>query len=130
MVVDPIANLINGLKNASQSRKDTFDVPFTKMNHAILETLKKAGLIVDVEKNGKKVAKTLTISLAYEGTDPKITNVKRVSKFSKRVYKGAKDIRPVRNGYGLSIISTPQGILSNVEARKANIGGEVLFEIW
>lgn len=130
MVVDPVSNLINGLKNASVSKKEVVEVPYTKMNQSILEALQKQGLVSDVEKHGKKISKKISITLKYEGKEPVITGVKRVSKFSKRVYKGSKDIKPVKNGYGVSIISTPKGILSDSEARKQNLGGEVLFEIW
>lgn len=130
MVIDPVSNLINGLKNASLGNKEVVEVPYTKMSQAILEALQKEGLVGDVEKHGKKVSKKLSAKLKYEGKSPVISGVKRVSKFSKRVYKGAKDIKTVKNGYGIGIISTPKGILSDKEARKQNIGGEVLFEIW
>lgn len=130
MVIDPISDLIVSLKNASNSRKEVLEVPYTKLTNAVLETLQKVGFVENVEKQGKKISKKLLVELKYEDANPKITDVKRVSKYSKRIYKGAKEITAVKNGYGVSILSTPKGILSNTEARKANVGGEVLFEIW
>lgn len=130
MVVDQIANLITSLKNASAARKESVVVSHTKIKSSILDTLVKEGFITGVEKDGKGVAKTLTVALKYENRKPAITGVKRVSKFSKRIYKGAKDLRPVKNGFGTLVLSTPKGILSDKEARKSNLGGEALFEIW
>ena len=98
---------------------------------AIAEVLKSAGFITDVEKRGKKVRKTIHVVLAYkkDGT-PRITEVKRISKPSRRVYKGAGEIFPVRYGKGILVLSTPNGIVTDAQARKERVGGEALFEIW
>lgn len=130
MVVDQISNLITTLNNASKSHKDTVVVPHTNVRASILETLQKEGFISSVEKDGKGIDKKLTVSLKYENNKPAISGVKRVSKFSKRIYKGVKEIKPIKNGFGLLILSTPKGIVSDKEARKSNVGGEALFEIW
>ncbi|HYC34455.1 MAG TPA: 30S ribosomal protein S8, partial [Candidatus Paceibacterota bacterium] len=84
----------------------------------------------DFSKKGKKVVKTLEVELMYEEGKPRITDVERVSKFSRRVYQGAKDLKPVRNGYGIMVLTTPKGILSDKTARKEKVGGEALFKIW
>ncbi len=98
---------------------------------SIAEVLKKEGYIKNVSKIGKIPKRVLEVELAYRGRDlPKIKGVVRVSKLSKRIYQGAKNIKPVKNGYGLSILTTSNGIMTDKEARKAKIGGEVLFKIW
>lgn len=130
MVIDPISNLINGLKNASERGLETVSVSHSKMKAAVLEVLKKEGFINDFEKKGKDIKKKLEISLKYENGQPAIKGTKRVSKFSRRIYKGVKELYPVKNGYGVTILSTPKGIISDKEAKKDNVGGEVLFQIW
>lgn len=131
MVRDNISNLIIGLKNAQTSGKDSLRTPYTKLNMSILEVLKREGFVADIDKRGKDLSKHIDIKLSYDDSGkPKISDVKRVSKQSKRVYFSANEIHPVRNGYGLLVLSTPSGILTDKQARKSNIGGEALFEIW
>jgi len=130
MVVDQISNLITSLKNASKAGKDSVKFTHTKLKAAILDTLVREGYLASVEKEGKGVAKTLVATLTQKDNSPAIGGVKRVSKFSRRIYKGVNDIKPVKNGFGRLILSTPKGILSDKEARKINMGGEALFEIW
>jgi small subunit ribosomal protein S8 len=84
-----------------------------------------------IEKKGKKVKKTLDVTLAYDAAgNPKINGVKRVSKPGRRMYRSVHEIVPVRYGHGALVLSTPKGILIDKEARKENVGGEALFEIW
>ncbi len=131
MVKDSISNLIIKIKNANTAHKDTVSVAYSKLNDAILTLLAKEGYIASFSKTGKKVIKSADVVLAYDETNaPKITSISRVSKLSRRMYVGAKDIKPVRNGYGTLVLSTPKGILSDVEAKKLNVGGEILFKIW
>ena len=131
MVGDSISNLIIGLKNAQERGTSSIRAPFSKLNLAILEVLKKEGYISDFEGKGKEVKKEIEISLKYSNEGkPAISDVKRISKQSKRVYKGVDEIHPVRNGYGKLILSTPAGILTDVDARKKKVGGEALFQIW
>jgi len=130
MVGDKVANLINGLKNASKIEKDDITVPYTKMTHAIAEVLKKEKYISDLEVVGDAPKQSLKVILRYENGSPAIHEVKRISKFSKRVYKGVKDIQSVKRGYGTAIMTTPEGIITGKEAKKMGVGGEVLFYIW
>lgn len=130
MVGDPISNLINGLKNASQGKKEFFSAPYSKLKENILIVLKKEGFISDFEVRGKDVKKHLHIDLKYEEGLPQIHGVERVSKFSRRIYKGAKEIFPIKNNYGVTVFSTPQGVMSGRDAKKSKTGGELLFEIW
>ncbi len=130
MVTDPIADLIVRLKNANTAGKDTVSVSYSKVKEAIAEVLKHEGFLKSVEKKGETVTKALELGLVYEDAKPKIQGVTRISKLSKRVYTGFTDIKPVRNGYGRLIISTPKGILTDGQARKQQVGGEALFKIW
>ena len=101
------------------------------MNESILEVLKREGFVSDIEKSGKGIRKHLDITLKYDDAGlPVIHDVKRVSKQSKRVYRAVNEIHPIKNGYGLLVLSTPSGILTDKQARKSNVGGEALFEIW
>ena len=116
-------------------------MPYSALKEAIAHTLHKAGYIKAVSQEGKKVVKTLEIELAYIGgtaeasgiisvVEPVVKGVDRVSKPSRRIYQKAKDIRPFKNGFGNVVLSTPKGILLDVEAKKQKVGGEVLFKIW
>lgn len=130
MVTDPIADLITQIKNASDARKESLVLPYSKLKESIAMVLQKEGYLKAVAKKGKKVMKLLEVELTYTAGEPKVQGVQRVSRLSKRIYKKAKDIRVFKNGYGNIILSTPKGILTEAEAKKANVGGEVLFKIW
>ena len=118
------------MKNGSLAGKESVSFPYSKMKNAIGECLKKAGYISAVSKKVKKGRPVLEVELLYVDNKPKITEVERISKQSRRVYFGMKDIHSVRNGSGLLVLSTPKGILSGKEARKEQVGGEALFKIW
>ncbi len=128
--MDSISNMIIMMKNASLADKETVQVPYSKMKQAILECLKKEGYIEEFSKKTKKGEPILEVKLIYIDEKPKISEMERVSKQSRRVYFGIKDIFPVRNGYGLLVLSTPKGILSGKEAKKEMVGGEALFKVW
>jgi small subunit ribosomal protein S8 len=130
MVIDNISNLIISLKNASVSGKDYLNVPSTKMNTAILNVLKENNFITDFSQKDKDSKKIIKVILKYEDGNPVITDVKRISKNSRRVYKSSKEIKNVKRGYGISVLSTPNGVLSSLNAREQKVGGELLFEIW
>ncbi len=131
MVNDPISDLIIRIKNAGKVGKTEVTVPYSKLKAAIADTISKAGFIGKVEKSGKGITKTLTIELLYNPSgSPRVTDVKRVSKPGRRLYKGVKHIFPVRYGNGAAIYSTPKGILTDEQARKESVGGEELFKIW
>lgn len=127
--MDPIANMLIMLKNASLVNKTSVVMPHSKMKEAVLTLLKEEGYVKAVKVEGE-VKKTIEVALLYKGKAPRISGVTRVSKSSKRVYTGTKSISPVRYGKGLLVLSTPKGILSDKMARKEMVGGEVLFSIW
>ena len=131
MVGDPIGDFIIRLKNAGAVKHESVTVPHSKVKMAIAEVLQATGFVQNVEKRGKKVRKTIHIDLAYkaDGT-PRITDVKRISKPSRRIYRSVDEIFPIRYGKGALILSTPKGVLTDAQARKERVGGEALFEIW
>jgi len=128
--MDQIANMMNMIKNAGRVGRETVAVPYSKLKLAILDCLLKEGYIASVSKKTKKGTPTLEIGLLYVDGKPKITETERISKLSCRVYKGVRDIRPTRNGFGLMLLSTPKGILTDKQARKEMVGGEALFKLW
>ena len=130
MVNDPIGDLIIRIKNAGAVKKEYIDVPHSRHKHDVAAKLKDLGYVVDTEKRGKEM-KMLRITLAYkEDGSPKITDVKRMSKPGRRLYVKSQDAHSVKYGQGALIISTPQGILTDAEARMNRAGGEMLFQIW
>ena len=118
------------MKNASLAGLPTTAFPYSKMKNAIAECLKKEGYIVGTAKKSKKGVPMLEVELVYVAGTPKVTNVERISKPSRRVYYGTGDIKPIKNGFGLLVLSTPKGIMSGKEAKKELVGGEALFKIW
>lgn len=130
MVTDPIGDLIIQLKNAGAIGKEAVVLPHSRHKHDVAAKLSELGYVGKVSKEGKEKP-VLQIMLSYtpEG-EPKIRGVERVSKPGRRLYTGAKDAHSVRFGKGDMIISTPRGILSDREARKFRVGGELLFKIW
>jgi small subunit ribosomal protein S8 len=128
--MDSISNMIIMMKNASLAGKDSITVPYSKMKNAIAECLKEEGYIKDISKKVKKGQPLLEVGLVYDGKKPKITEVERISKQSRRIYFGVKNIHSVRNGAGVLVLSTPKGILSGKKARHEQVGGEALFRLW
>jgi len=118
------------MKNGSLAGKESVSFSYSKMKNAIGECLVKAGYVKQVSKKIKKGQPILEVELIYIDKKPRITEVERISKQSRRVYFGMKDIHSVRNGSGLLVLSTPKGILSGKEARKEQVGGEALFRLW
>lgn len=131
MTTDPIANMIIAMKNGAMVSKRTIIVPFSSIKYAIAQCLKDSGFIANVSKKTQKQnIPVLEIDLAYDAKGPKIHDVVRVSKPSRRVYLGVRELYPVKNGAGITVLSTPKGIMSEKQARKEQVGGEVLFKMW
>ena len=119
------------LKNAGAVKKTVATIPYSSLKMAIAEKLKEAGYVAGIEKKGKKVKKTLDVTIAYTPSGaPRISGARRISKPGRRMYKSVNEITPVRYGHGALILSTPKGIKTDKEARKEKVGGEALFEIW
>ncbi len=128
-MTDKISDMLNRLMNAGKVGHETTLVPYSSVNSGILEILKANGFVGEIEKI-KKGARTIEVSLVYKNAKPRIRGVKRYSKPSRRVYKRVSDIRPVKNGYGIMVLSTPNGLKTDNEARALKVGGEAMFSIW
>ena len=133
-MTDPIADMLNRIRNAQAVLKETVVIPFSSLKYEIAKILEKQELVEKLEKKGRKPRKVLEITLKYlsagRTSSPVISGLKRISKPGQRVYTGSKEIRPVRGGYGISIISTPKGLMTNKEAKRKKLGGEIICEIW
>ncbi len=127
MVTDPISDLLIRLTNASRVGHSSVSLPYSRMKHSIAQVLRQEGYVGEVDKK----AHELTVELRYNtGNRPAIQGVKRISKPSRRMYLGIRDMRPVKRGHGTLVLSTPAGIMTGKEARAKRVGGEALFEIW
>jgi len=132
--MSPIANMLTQIKNAQSRGKEEIVLPFSKMTLGIAEILKNKGFVGSVEKKIRKMKKSeiniLGVELKYENGIGAIGGIKMISKPSRRVYAGKDDLKPVKNGYGISIISTSKGLMTGEEAKKTGIGGEIICEVW
>lgn len=124
--MDTVAQALIGIKNGYMASKKEVVVPYSKMILAILKLLKEEGYVAKVKVQGRK----LRVTLKYEGRDPVLTSLERVSKPSKRVYLGYRNLPRVLDGLGIAIVSTPKGVVTDREARKMKIGGEIVAYIW
>jgi small subunit ribosomal protein S8 len=127
---DSISHLIIQLKNGSAAKKETVVMPHSNFTESVALALARKGFVKPALKKGKGVQKTLEVGLIYVNGHARINDVKRISKPSKRLYKGYSEIHQVKQGFGSTFVSTPKGILADDEARKEKVGGEVLFQIW
>lgn len=131
MIIDPISDLITRIKNSSSAGKATALVNHTKFTENVAQVLKKSGYISTVEK--KKTGTFvdgLELGLIYFDKEPRIHDVERISKPSRRIYMKSGDIRTFKSGFGNMFLSTPKGVLVDTDAKKLKVGGEVLFRIW
>ncbi|MBD0267906.1 30S ribosomal protein S8 [Pseudanabaena sp. FACHB-2040] len=129
---DTIADMLTRIRNATLARHQTVEIPSTRMTRSIAQVLKDEGFIADVAETGEDIKRMLVISLKYKGRNrqPIIRNLTRVSKPGLRVYSNRKDLPRVLGGIGIAIISTSSGIMTDRDARRQGIGGEVLCYVW
>lgn len=123
-------DLLTQIKNAQAVKKESIKVPYTKNDERILEILASRKYIAAYDKKGRAPKRVLSIDLKYEDGVGAIEGVRFVSRPSIHIYKGCDEIRPVKNGRGCAIVSTPKGIMTGENARKEKVGGEIFFEIW
>lgn len=129
-MIDPICDMLNRIRNAQMAAKEKVEIPYSKIKNKIASILHENGFILGFERKGKKNKKIIDIYLKYENKIPAISGLKRISKPGQRIYKGFKELKPVKSGYGIAIISTSKGLMTDKEAKKQKIGGEVICEIW
>lgn len=128
--MDPIANMLSIIRNALAVSHKTVTLPFSQLKYEIAKILEKEGFVEKVEKKGRKPGKTLEITLKYNNKTPAISGLKKISRQSQRIYTKAKKLKPIKSGYGIAIVSTSQGLMTNKEAKKRKLGGEIICEIW
>lgn len=128
--MDPISDMLTSIRNAQVVFHPTVNIPFSNLKYKIAKILEREGFIERVERKGRKVKKILEITLKYEDKTPAISGLKRISKSGQRIYKSFKEIKLVKGGQGIAIISTSKGLVTDKEARKQKLGGEVICEIW
>ena len=131
VMTDPIADFLTRIRNALKVKKKKVEAPYSKMKLAISKILKEKELIQDFkirEEDGKKF---IVLTLKYdENGEPLIENLVRVSKPGRRVYMGYRDFKPVKSGFGFRIVSTSRGVMTDIEAKRRKLGGEVICEIY
>lgn len=131
MIIDPISDMLTRIRNASAVRKAEVAMPFSKMKLALAKILEREGFVAKTEVQGEAGGHQLiNLSLKYQNREPAITSIQRVSTPGRRLYAGYQELHSVRNGLGIAIISTPQGLMTNKEARQKKIGGELLCEVY
>lgn len=128
--MDPITNMLNSIRNAQAVKLPQTEVDFSNIKYEIVKIMEKNGFIEKAVKSGKKTRKTLEIVLKYHDKIPVISGIKRVSRPGQRIYVAAQKIKPVKGGHGIAVISTSKGLMTGGEARKQNLGGEIICEIW
>jgi small subunit ribosomal protein S8 len=128
--MDQISNFLNQLKLAGRAQKEYILVPFSKVKLAIAKTLEKEGYVASVEKAEVKSHPYIRVNVLYKGKVARISDIERVSRPSQRTYSSVKKLRPYKYGKGMTVLTTPKGVMSDTEAKKEMVGGEVLFRIW
>jgi small subunit ribosomal protein S8 len=136
-MLDSITDMLNIIRNGQAVLKEAVVVPFSNINYEIAKILEENKFTGKVEKKGKKDKKSIEINLKYEQDsdnrqkkNPTITNIKRISKPGKRIYRGYDEIKMSTGSKGIIIVSTPKGVMTGKDARKKKLGGEVISEIW
>jgi small subunit ribosomal protein S8 len=127
---DPLGDMLTRIRNGQRAKKDSVMTPASKLRASVLEVLKREGYIRGYTEEELAGHPGLRVELKYFEGQPAIKHVARVSKPGRRVYSGSKELPTIRNGLGITIVSTPRGVLSDAEARDANVGGEILAEVF
>ena len=129
-MTDPVGDMLTRIRNGLQAKKDSVLTPASNLRANVLEVLQREGYIRGWSEDLTGKHKALRIELKYFEGEPAIKHLARVSKPGRRIYSGSRGLPTVRNGLGITIVSTPRGVLSDVEARAQNVGGEVLAEVF
>jgi len=130
MNTDPISDFLTRIRNAQHAHLETIDIPSSRMKFAIAKILEREGYVGAVTEQSDGPRKVLTLALKYEGKQPVIRSISRVSTPGRRVYRKAAELPRVLSDQGLAVVSTSMGVMTNKEARKRKLGGEVLCEIY
>jgi len=129
-MTDTVADMLTQIRNAQAVLKPEVKVPFSNLKYKIAKILESEGFLEKVSKKGRRIKKIIRIILRYEDKTGVISGLKRISKPGQRIYLKTKEIKPVRGGYGMAIVSTSKGLMTDKQARKKKLGGEIICEIW
>ena len=129
-LTDPLGDMLTRIRNGQQAKKDSVMSPASKLRARVLDVLQREGYIRGYSEDDLAGHSGLRIELKYFEGQPAIRHLARISKPGRRVYSGATELPRIRNGLGITIVSTPKGVLSDAEAREQNVGGEVLAEVF
>ena len=127
---DPIGDMLARLKNSQKRNHKKIELPSSKFKAKIAEILKSEGYIIDYEVKSEQNKSNLSISLKYSSGNPVISSIERVSKPGRRIFSSAESLPKVNNGLGIAIISTPKGVMTDIDARKQKVGGEVICKVF
>ena len=127
---DPIGDMIARIKNAQMRNNKIVELPSSNFKVKISEVLKSEGYIVDYKINNVEKKPTLSINLKYHSGNPVISTIERVSKPGRRIFSSAESLPKINNGLGIAIISTPKGVMTDIDARKQKVGGEIICKVF
>ena len=127
---DPIGDMIARLKNSQMRNHKKIELPSSKFKAKIAEILKSEGYIIDYEVKSEQNKSNLYISLKYNSGNPVISSIERVSKPGRRIFSSAESLPKINNGLGIAIISTPKGVMTDIDARKQRVGGEIICKVF
>ena len=134
VITDPIADMLLRIRNAGSAGKTFAYIPYSDLKLRIAHVLMKEGYVASIARKtlkGKTTERMIEIGIKYDGpSQPRVRGAERVSRPSRRLYMGAKDVHPVHQGHGIMLLSTPKGILTGDAARKEHVGGEIICKIW
>jgi len=128
-MIDPISDMLTRIRNAQRALLPTVEMPHSRIKESLANILKKEGYLADVAVDGK-FPKTIKLKLKYQGKKSVIEGLRRVSRPGLRQYVGATEIPRVLGGLGVAVLSTPEGVMTGIQARKKNLGGELLCYVW
>ena len=127
---DPIGDMLARIKNSQMRNHKNVKLPSSKFKVKIAEVLKSEGYIIDFQVNDEEKKPNLEINLKYSSGNPVISNIERVSKPGRRIFSSAESLPKVNNGLGIAIISTPKGVMTDIDARKQRVGGEIICKVF
>ena len=129
-LTDPIGDMIARIKNAQVRNHKKVDLPSSKFKIKILDILKAEGFIIDYKINDENNKSTIKVDLKYHSGNPVISTFQRVSKPGRRIFSSAESLPKINNGLGIAIVSTPKGVMTDVDARKQKVGGEIICKVF
>jgi small subunit ribosomal protein S8 len=128
--MDPVADMLTKIRNAQVVLHPMVSVFYSDLKYEIIKILERYGFIEKIEKKGRKTKRTIDIYLKYQDKVPAISGLRKISKPGQRIYSGFQTMSRIKKNSGILVVSTPKGVMSDIEARKQKLGGEIICEIW